>query len=216
MPKRFHRMSRRSVVGAVVGLAFAAIAGVGLAQVTTGSSVNPFAAETTTPSQALAGKKGKPAKNKHKKQTTTTTTLPTTTTTLPTTTTAPTTTASTTTTTATGAAGAGQEKVDVCHKAGEHNQHTINIAAPAVPAHMAHGDKMGPCPMTTTQLTTTQATTTTTAPTTTTTSAKQKKPKKQPKAQKQAPKQQKAAKPHKPKKQHTSSHGKKGGGGKKK
>ena len=210
MPRRFHRMSRRAVVGAVVGLAFAAVAGMGLAQITTGSSLNPFSAETTTQSQALAGKKGKPAKNKHKKQTTTTTTLPTTTTTLPTTTTAATTTASTTTTTATGAAGAGQAKVDVCHKAGEHNQHTINIATPAVPAHMAHGDEMGSCPMTTTQ-----ATTTTTAPTTTTTSAKQKKPKKQPKAQKQAPKPQKAAKSHKPKKQHTSSHARKGGGGKK-
>ena len=37
--------------------------------------------------------------------------------------------------------------MDVCHKTGNGGEHTINIAAPAVPAHMAHGDSMGACAM---------------------------------------------------------------------
>jgi hypothetical protein len=41
--------------------------------------------------------------------------------------------------------GAGQQKVEVCHMTGNGNSHTINIAAPAVPAHVAHGDTQGAC-----------------------------------------------------------------------
>lgn len=37
--------------------------------------------------------------------------------------------------------GAGTEKVTICHNSGE----TITIAAPALPAHVAHGDTLGVC-----------------------------------------------------------------------
>jgi hypothetical protein len=37
--------------------------------------------------------------------------------------------------------GKGQEKVTLCH-----NGHTITVGAPAVPAHQAQGDTLGPCP----------------------------------------------------------------------
>ena len=47
MRKRLTRMTRRSLVGALVGLAFAAAAGVGLAQVTTGSTPSQPATSTT-------------------------------------------------------------------------------------------------------------------------------------------------------------------------
>ena len=50
MRRRFSRLTRRSVIGAIVGLAFAAAAGVGLAQITT-SSGPTLAATTTTQSQ---------------------------------------------------------------------------------------------------------------------------------------------------------------------
>ena len=42
--------------------------------------------------------------------------------------------------------GNGNEKVLVCHNASKNNPHTINIAQPAVDAHLAHGDTLGPCP----------------------------------------------------------------------
>jgi len=42
--------------------------------------------------------------------------------------------------------GEGGEKVLVCHKPEKKGGHTISIASPAVPAHLAHGDKLGPCP----------------------------------------------------------------------
>ena len=46
-----------------------------------------------------------------------------------------------------GAPGNGQEKVLVCHKPNnKKGGHTISIAKPAVPAHLAHGDTLGPCP----------------------------------------------------------------------
>jgi hypothetical protein len=38
-------------------------------------------------------------------------------------------------------AGYGQEKVQVCHKG-----KTLTVGAPAVEAHMNHGDTVGPCP----------------------------------------------------------------------
>ena len=37
--------------------------------------------------------------------------------------------------------GAGQEKVTLCHKG-----HTITVGAPAVSAHLKHGDSLDPCP----------------------------------------------------------------------
>ena len=38
-------------------------------------------------------------------------------------------------------------KVAICHVAGQSGQRvTITVAGPAVPAHLAHGDTLGPCP----------------------------------------------------------------------
>ena len=37
-------------------------------------------------------------------------------------------------------------KVTICHVAGKSGQRvTITVAAPAVPAHLDHGDTVGPC-----------------------------------------------------------------------
>ncbi len=38
------------------------------------------------------------------------------------------------------------EKVLICHKPNGKNPHEITVAQPAVPAHLGHGDKLGPCP----------------------------------------------------------------------
>lgn len=38
------------------------------------------------------------------------------------------------------------EKVLVCHKPAKKGGHTLSIAAPAVSAHLGHGDTLGPCP----------------------------------------------------------------------
>lgn len=40
----------------------------------------------------------------------------------------------------------GSEKVLVCHKPDKKGGHTLSIASPAVPAHLGHGDTLGPCP----------------------------------------------------------------------
>ena len=40
----------------------------------------------------------------------------------------------------------GGEKVLVCHKPDKKGGHTLSIASAAVPAHLGHGDKLGPCP----------------------------------------------------------------------
>ena len=40
----------------------------------------------------------------------------------------------------------GEQKVTICHNASKKNPHTITIARPALPAHLAHGDTLGPCP----------------------------------------------------------------------
>jgi hypothetical protein len=49
-----------------------------------------------------------------------------------------------------GAASAAQYqygKVTICHVAGQSGQRvTIEVAAPAVPAHLDHGDTLGACP----------------------------------------------------------------------
>ena len=42
-------------------------------------------------------------------------------------------------------ASAGQEKVTLCHKPGTPDEATLSVGAPAVPAHLAHGDRLGPC-----------------------------------------------------------------------
>lgn len=45
-----------------------------------------------------------------------------------------------------GEPGVGDHKVDVCHKPNKKKGgHTINIAQAAVPAHLGHGDYLGPC-----------------------------------------------------------------------
>jgi hypothetical protein len=200
-------MTRRSVIGALVGLAFAAAAGVGLAQVTTGSTPSLAVTSTTesqtTSTQTTGDFEGKSAVdqesevsdfesdgNNHKHQSSTT--LSTTSTTTPLTT-------STTGDGAGDAAGNGQEKMDVCHKTGSGKEHTINIAAPAVPAHVAHGDTLGACALvaaTTSLSTTTTATTTTATPTTATTTTSA------------TSHGQKSHKPKKPKKVQSSNHGK--------
>ena len=41
----------------------------------------------------------------------------------------------------TASAGYGQDKVEVCHK----GKKTLSIAAPAVNAHLGHGDVVGAC-----------------------------------------------------------------------
>jgi hypothetical protein len=38
------------------------------------------------------------------------------------------------------------EKVMICHKPNSKNPHVIVVARPAVPAHLGHGDVLGPCP----------------------------------------------------------------------
>jgi hypothetical protein len=45
------------------------------------------------------------------------------------------------------AAGAGEEKVTICHRppGNPENEHTIVVGEPAVPAHLAHGDDLGEC-----------------------------------------------------------------------
>ena len=40
--------------------------------------------------------------------------------------------------------GDGQEKVTICHQ-GDEGPETITVGAPAVPAHLAHGDTLGEC-----------------------------------------------------------------------
>jgi len=40
--------------------------------------------------------------------------------------------------------GGGQNKVTICHQ-GDEGPETITVAAPAIPAHLAHGDTLGPC-----------------------------------------------------------------------
>jgi hypothetical protein len=38
------------------------------------------------------------------------------------------------------------EKALICHKPDKKGGHTLSVSASAVPAHLAHGDKLGPCP----------------------------------------------------------------------
>lgn len=166
-------LTRRSLVGALVGLAFAAAAGVGLAQITAGSTpsvatTSTTASQTTSTQTTTGDLEGQSADEQESADNdfeskpgdqTTSTALSTTST------------AAALTTTGDTNAGTGQQKMDVCHKTGNGGQHTINIAAPAVPAHVAHGDSVGAC-LTTTATTapTTTAAGTSTSTTTSTTS----------------------------------------------
>jgi hypothetical protein len=43
-------------------------------------------------------------------------------------------------------ADGGGEKVLICHKPDKKGGHTLSISSSAVPAHLGHGDKLGPCP----------------------------------------------------------------------
>src|SRR5437588_3413699 len=197
MRRRFSRLTRRSLIGAVTGLAFAAAAGVGLAQITT-SQGPTLAVSSTTQSQTTGtqttstgdqgesgddqGENGNEQGNQESEQGNQTSTSGSSTSTS---TSTPTSTSlsATTTTGADDALSAGQPKMDVCHKTGNGGEHTINIAAPAVPAHLAHDDTLGACSGTigkhgsTTTTPSTSSTTTTTA-STTATGTKSHKPKK--------------------------------------
>jgi len=37
-------------------------------------------------------------------------------------------------------------RVTICHRTGNGNSHTITVSCNALPAHLAHGDTLGPCP----------------------------------------------------------------------
>jgi len=145
--KRLSNLTRRSLVGALVGLAFAAAAGVGLAQITAGSTpsvatTSTTASQTTSMQTTTGDREGQSSdeqesadndfESKSGDQTTSTALSTTSTAAL-----------LTTSTIGDTNAGTGQQKVLVCHKTGNGGQHTINIAAPAVPAHVAHGDTAG-------------------------------------------------------------------------
>jgi hypothetical protein len=168
--KRLSRLSRRSLVGVIAGLAFAAAAGVGLAQITSSepsgaaSAVSTTSASTGTQSNSTgeendeAGDSNDDMLDFEQGDDNGTTSS------------AQQQTQSNAVTSTFGqeqetdAEGAGQEKVEVCHMTGSGKPHTIDIARPAVAAHVAHGDTEGACAATTTAAAvTTSAQTTTTA-----------------------------------------------------
>jgi hypothetical protein len=45
-----------------------------------------------------------------------------------------------------GSESTDEKKVLICHKPDKKGGHTLSIAEPAVPAHLGHGDTLGPCP----------------------------------------------------------------------
>src|SRR5262249_19235544 len=132
MDKRFSRLSRRSLVGVIVGLAFAAAAGVGLAQITSEPSptASPVSStpQSTSVQSSTTGHENDFADDANEEndnlefeqadsdqQTSSTTSSLTTSTS----------TQQLTSTTAGEAegAGAGQQKVDVCHVTGNGSSH---------------------------------------------------------------------------------------------
>jgi hypothetical protein len=147
-------------VAVVVGLAFAGAAGVGLAQITSEPSTTSATTQstgipptTTSTKNGVAGDSDEQGDDLEfeqegsKDQT-----------------------SSTTSSTGDESDGrsAAQQKVEVCHVTGNGGSHTIDIAEPAVAAHLAHGDTEGACAQTTTAVSTS----------TTTATPKTKKPKK--------------------------------------
>ena len=40
----------------------------------------------------------------------------------------------------------GQPQITICHREGNGSSHTITVALPSLPAHLGHGDTLGPCP----------------------------------------------------------------------
>ncbi len=144
MDKRLSRFSRRSLVGVAVGLAFAAAAGVGLAQIASQPSSTDAALSTTaqlsSPSHEndFADTSSKGNDELELEQTDSKSEIESG---------SASTSASGPQTSTPGSQnqGAGRQKVEVCHMTGNGNSHTINIAAPAVPAHVAHGDTEGAC-----------------------------------------------------------------------
>jgi len=174
-------MTRRSAIVAVVGLAFAAAAGVGLAQITAGPSLSSSAAgsSTTQPqstgTQTTGGSQDESADEQDGESAEQETETEGDSVGSP-----------LTTTSGEDQQGKGQEKVTMCHKTGssKHPSHTIVIASPAMLAHVAHGDTVGAC-----------APSPATPPTQHEQKPKKQKPPKQAKAQKPA-KAQKQAKQH--------------------
>jgi hypothetical protein len=163
--QRPNRLTRRTLVAAFVGLVFAAAAGIGLADITT-DSVSQAVSTTSTGTQTANGRETESADDQEgdaaEQETEAAETENESSTSQQTTSLLQTTTAEGTTT----ATGSGQEKVVVCHHTGsvKHPFHTITVAAPAVPAHEAHGDEVGAaCPTTTTTTAVTPSQTTTTS-----------------------------------------------------
>jgi hypothetical protein len=163
------RFTRRTLVVAVIGLAFAAAAGIGLAQITTGSAAEQTVSATASPATGTqtAGERETESadlENRTAERETEAAEIESVSSAQLTSSVQQTTTGLQTET------GAGQQKVVVCHHTGsvKHPFHTITVAAPAVPAHEGHGDEVGAaCPTTTTAAATTVAPTQTTTATTT-------------------------------------------------
>jgi hypothetical protein len=127
MDKRLRRLSRRSLVAVVAGLSFAGAAGVGLAQITSEPSTTGTPTQSTgTLSPTTSTRNDVDFEQEGSNdRTSATTTSP-----------------------------VAQEKVEVCHVTGNGGSHTIDVAQPAVAAHLAHGDREGACARTTTAVST--------------------------------------------------------------
>jgi hypothetical protein len=144
VPER-KRLPRRTIALALAGFAFAAVAGVGLAQITSGTESEVRDTSSTIGSSATFPSTLPPPSTR------------------PATATLPSAGSTTNMETETGETETGnaQPKVVICHHTGSTSnpEHTITVAEPAVQAHLAnHKDTLGPCP----------PVTSTTAPTATT------------------------------------------------
>jgi hypothetical protein len=141
MDKRLRRLSRRSLVAVVVGLAFGGAAGVGLAQITSEPSTTRATTQSTgTLSHTTSTKNDFDFEQEGSNDQTSSTT---------------------------GSTGdesdgqaAGQQKIEVCHVTGNGGSHTIDIAEPALAAHRGHGDTDGACAQKSTPVSTSTTTVT--------------------------------------------------------